>query len=165
MQNKVAHLERQLKAAQSVRRPSLAASGSGSGSAAPADAPSSSSSFRPSRHQGLPKDPNALAGFASPADEPTLTASIWSTVRDIWALRMNMEPEETDTLLRFLAAQTSAPYAGQLELGRSNVHWRLAEPLMAKVLTIHLLEGKSGPLLPLPPPPEPLPSQHVYVLD
>lgn len=153
---KVAALERQLKVAHSGggggggggRRHSTSGSGSGSGSgsAAPADAPpppSFSSSSNPPRHPAAAALRKDATTVPSAHDEST----IWRTVRDIWALRLGLhEPDETETVLRYLAAQSAGSYAGGLDLGRGNVHWRrLGEPLMAKVLTIHLLDGESTP--------------------
>lgn len=144
LQSKVAYLERQLKMAQNVRRDSDSQPRSGPGSA-PANHIELSPPDSVRQNGALPLESRDGRNYASPGQEGNMAMAIWATIRDIWALRMNLEPEETDNLLKFLAVHTTAPYASQLELGRENVHWRLAEPHMAKKLTIHLLDGESSP--------------------
>ncbi|GAA6015491.1 hypothetical protein JCM8202_002490 [Rhodotorula sphaerocarpa] len=140
LQSKVAYLERQLKMAQNVRRDSDSQPRSGPGSA-PANHIELSPPDSVRQNGALPLESRDGRNYASPGQEGNMAMAIWATIRDIWALRMNLEPEETDNLLKFLAVHTTAPYASQLELGRENVHWRLAEPHMAKKLTIHLLDA------------------------
>ncbi|GAA5920953.1 hypothetical protein JCM3775_004019 [Rhodotorula graminis] len=135
LQAKVAALERQLKSTSFGH-------GDGGGDASNSNGGSNSGhKASPSAAGGSQRAisdsfANARASYSTyPLD--SAAASIPGAVQDIWTKTLQLGQDEGDVVAKFVAQQTGA----DLDLGRSNVHWRIGQVEMARHLTCHLMDA------------------------